>query len=461
MVQGNFILRTDAYKQTHWLQYPENTRHVYSYLESRGGEWDRTVFFGLQILLKKYFEGQVVTDAMIDEADAFCRQVFGHDYFNRAGWEYIVDAYDGRLPLCIKAVPEGTVVPTKNVLMTVVNTDAAVPFLTNFVETLLMQVWYPTTVCTLSWQIKQLIRSYAVKAGQDVSPFHLNDFGFRGVSSVESAGIGGAAHLVNFLGTDTLEGIKYAMDYYDAQVCGFSVMAAEHSTVTAYGKENEAFAYRTFINRCPDGATVSIVSDSWDIMRAVNEIYGDELRDYILSRDIKCVVRPDSGDPIDVSAHVLEALWDRFGGTENEMGYRVLNPKVGVIYGDGITYQSINKILHEVVDHLKFAPSNLIFGMGGGLQQQVNRDTQKFAFKCSAIDIAGPGECCWRDVYKEPVTDPGKRSKRGQLKLVKMDSGYVTRRVDEPGDDALQIVFHDGDIVNPTTFDAVRARSGE
>jgi nicotinamide phosphoribosyltransferase len=454
-VLPNVALLTDAYKQTHWIQYPRGTEYVFSYLESRGGLFGETVFFGLQILLKKYLEGAVIDYDEVEYADKFCKSVFGQDYFNRDGWNYICDSWGGKLPVEIKAIPEGTVVPTKNALMTVVNTDPEVPFITNFLETLLVQVWYPITVATMSYQIRKLIQSYADKAGEEVSPFHLNDFGFRGVSSVESAGIGGAAHLVNFAGTDTLEGIRYAMEYYDADICGGSVMAAEHSTVTSYGKENERVAYKTIIDKCPTGGVVSIVSDSYDIMNAVDKIYGDELKDYILSRDFKLVVRPDSGDPVDVSNKVISTIYEKFGGRVNDMGYITLNPKIGVIYGDGINYDAIKRILDCVVIENKFAPSNIIFGMGGGLLQQLNRDTQRMAFKCSAININGK----WIDVYKDPVTDTTKKSKRGRMRVVKVGGKYSTipyDNEDEPNE--LVTVFCNGDITKEYTFDQIRAR---
>lgn len=453
----NFILATDAYKQTHWKQYPAGTSHIYSYLESRGGQFDKTVFYGLQILLKKYFEGIVVEQWMIEEADEFCKKMFGFDYFNRAGWQRIVDVHGGKLPIRIKAVPEGTVVPLHNVLITVENTDPEIPFITNFVETLLVEVWYPITVATKSYFIKKVIEEYATKAGETVSPFHLNDFGFRGVSSKESAGIGGSAHLVNFMGTDTLEGTRYAMKYYGADVCGFSVMAAEHSTVTSYGKENEAFAYERFLDSFPSEALLSIVCDSYDTMNAVDNIFGKQLKDKILARKGKLVVRPDSGYPPQIAVDVLESLWKNFGGTVNENGYKVLDQHVGVIYGDGIDIDSIDRILMNVVDLHGFAPSNIVFGMGGALLQQVNRDTEKFAFKCSAACINDK----WVDIWKDPVTDTGKTSKPGRLVLLKDEKGeYSTsNNMWASPQDVMQVVFENGEIKKEYTFDEVRANA--
>ena len=455
---ANFILYSDAYKHSHWRQYPKGTTHIYSYFESRGGKFDSTVFYGLQILLKKYFEGVVIEQWMIEEADEFCKKMFGFDYFNRKGWQRIVDVHGGRLPIRIKAVPEGTAVPLHNVLMSVENTDPEIPFITNFVETALVQVWYAITVCTNSYNIKKVIGEYAKKAGEQVSPFHLNDFGFRGVSSRESAGIGGSAHLVNFMGTDTLEGIKYAMDYYGADVCGYSVMAAEHSTVTAYTKEGELNAYTSFLENFPDEALLSIVCDSYDTMNAVDNLFGKVLKDKILARKGKLVVRPDSGYPPQISVDVLRSLWNSFGGTVNDQGYKVLDPHVGVIYGDGIDIESIDRILFNVVDLNGFAPSNIVFGCGSALLQQVNRDTQQFAFKCSAAQINGK----WVDIWKDPVTDAGKASKRGRQILLKEDAGYRTSNNPwESPQDVMQVVFENGIIRKEYTFDEVRKNAAE
>lgn len=454
MTKKNLILATDAYKHTHWKQYPLHTERVYSYLESRGGRFDETLFFGLQYYLREYLAGVVVEPWMVDEAEAFCRKLFGADYFNRAGWDTIVREHNGRLPLRIKAVPEGSVVPVRNVLATVENTDERVPFLTNFIETLLMKVWYPTTVATLSWQIKQRLGQYATLTGAEWNPFFLNDFGFRGVSSTESAGIGGMAHLVNFLGTDTLAGIEYASRYYDSDVCGFSVMAAEHSTVTAWGRDHELDAYRHFIDQFPSGL-MSVVADSFDIYHAVDQLFGVELKDKILARDGKFVVRPDSGDPPTMSVAVLQRLWQRFGGTVNAQGYKVLHPKIGVIYGDGIDYDSIGDIL-AAVSGAGFSVDNIVFGMGGALLQKLDRDTHKFAFKASAVKVAG----AWRDVYKDPITDPGKSSKRGRLKLVHDPWGsYETVAEDDLRPDELVTVFENGEILRDYSFDEVRVRS--
>lgn len=451
MNTNNIILMGDFYKITHWKQYPKDTEIVYSYLESRGGEFDYTVFFGLQYFIKRYLIGSVVTMDMIDEAEKFCSKGFGtNTLFNRAGWERIVKIHGGKLPIKIKAVPEGMKIDVKNVLMTMENTDEQLPWLTNFLETLLLQVWYPITVASLSANIKDTIQEFAnMSSDVGVSPFHLNDFGARGCSSQETAGIGGMAHLVNFLGTDTMRGVQFAMEYYNTDVCGHSVMATEHSTTTIYGRENEEEAYKRFLDECPTGI-LSVVSDSYNIYEAI-KMFGTKFKEQILARDGKFVVRPDSGDPCVMSVEVLNLLWEYFGGTRNEKGYRVLNPKVGMIYGDGINYGSIRQIMWNVTIN-GFSTDNIVLGCGGGLLQQIDRDTLKFAIKCCAAKRDGK----WVEVYKDPITDKGKGSKKGRLKLIRNEVGFKTVNEDVDGDDILQVVFENGEIKREYTFDQIR-----
>jgi nicotinamide phosphoribosyltransferase len=448
---------TDAYKLTHWMQYPKGTRTVYSYLESRGGMFPETVVFGIQYYLKKYLAGKVITNETIDEAIVDSEEIFGFKYFNENGFRHIANDLGGMLPLEIKTVPEGTVVPVKNVLMTVENTDPLAYWLPNFYEGLLELVWYPITVATLSREVRKEIEGWAVKSGEHASIVHLNDFGFRGASSLETAGIGDMAHLVNFSGSDTLVGKRFANKYYSAKMSRdpvfLSVYAAEHSTITSYGEENELLAYRSVLSRAPDKAIVSIVIDSYDAIRAVDQYFGKDLKGMVLAREGKTVLRPDSGDPKWMSIQVLESLWKNYGGTINDKGYRVLDPHVGVIYGDYISLDMIKEIMYEVVGKHRFAPSNIVFGMGGALLQKVNRDTQSFAFKCSAIDIDG----VWYDVYKRPVSDARKASKRGRLALTCEDGTYTTVREQcVPGYNVLQTVFHNGHIIRDWTFDQVR-----
>lgn len=234
-INKSIILNSDSYKFSQYNQYPPGTEYVYSYIESRGGSWNDTVFFGLQAFIKEYLS-EPITQRDIDFASEL---ITAHgEPFNRAGWEYILNTHGGRLPVTIRAVPEGTIVPIKNVLATIENTDPKCFWLTSFLETALLRaIWYPTTVATNSYESKKIILQALEKTGDPSTiDFKLHDFGARGVSSMESAAIGGAAHLVNFLGTDTISGILFAREYYNAGIAGFSIPASEHSVACSYGK---------------------------------------------------------------------------------------------------------------------------------------------------------------------------------------------------------------------------------
>ncbi len=454
--QQNILLMTDSYKVTHWKQLPQDTTHIFSFFESRGGAYGSAVFFGLQYILKEYLSGPVVTEEKILYAKKYFREHFGSDeYFNEAGWSHILKEWGGNLPLEIRAVDEGTVVPNHNVLMTVVNTDPKTAFLTNYMETILSQVWYPTTVATQSREMKKTILKYLMETGSpDLIDFKLHDFGFRGSTSIESAGLGAAAHLLNFKGTDTLAGIGLAREFYDEAMAGYSIPAAEHSTITSWGKENEAQAYNNMLDVFPTGP-VAIVIDSYDIYNALKEIWGKELRQKVLMRDGVVILRPDSGHPPTVVLKVLNILGDIFGYTINHAGYKVLDPHVRIIQGDGIDAAMVETIL-EAMKKDSWSADNIAFGSGGGLLQKVNRDTLKFAFKCSSVCVSG----VWRDVFKDPVTDPGKRSKAGLLKLVKEKEVYKTTRYEDsylPTE--LNLVFENGRMKNEQTFKEVRSRA--
>ncbi len=454
--ERNILTLTDSYKVSHYKQYPAGTTRVFSFFESRGGRYPEVLFFGLQYLLKKYLEGVVVTEEKIQEAkDLFSAHFGSTDMFNEAGWRYILNEYDGKLPVRIRAVREGSVIPVSNVLVTVENTDPELYWLTNYLETLLVQVWYPTTVATQSWNMKKTILRYLEETGSpELIDFKLHDFGFRGSTTVESSGIGGLAHLVNFKGTDTLEAIVIGKKYYGESMAGFSIPAAEHSTITSWGKENEVLAYKNMLEQYPTGL-VAVVSDSYDIFNACENLWGGILREDVLRRDGTLVIRPDSGNPVEVVPRVLDILGDKFGFAVNSKGFKVLNPKVRVIQGDGINYLSVGDIL-EAMKLAGWSADNIAFGSGGGLLQQLDRDTQKFAFKCCAVKV----DEVWRDVMKDPVTDHGKRSKAGRLTLVHDEHGYKTVTVDEiHGEEMLVTVFENGALFVDDMLSDIRQRA--
>lgn len=465
MKRENFVLMADAYKYAHHKLYYPGTSYIYSYLESRGGMFNKTVFFGLQYFLKEYLQGPAFTQADLDEADTFMQQVFGrNDVFEKAKFQYILDKHNGHLPIKIKAVKEGANVPTGNVLMTIENTDPECYWLTNFLETLLMQVWYPCTVATLSHEVKlvvnQAFAQTATEGAEAGIDFVLNDFGYRGVSSVESAKIGGAAHLLNFKGSDNLAGSAMAISHYGAtQVHGLSIPATEHSICTLLGKEGELEIFKHVLRTFPTG-TVACVSDSYNIFRACEEYWGEELRDEILNRDGTLVIRPDSGDPVKTLLTIFELLFKKFGATTNAKGYRVLPKQVRVIQGDGVNYEAIKEI-YAALKANGISAENLVLGMGGALLQKVDRDTQKFALKCSNAIVNGKEV----DVEKNPVemdaqgniSQSFKKSKAGKLKLVRVNGEYKTVNAHQSPElaDELELVFENGALVKELAFEEV------
>lgn len=449
------LLDVDSYKFSHWVQYPPNTTGMGSYLESRGGEFPATVFFGLQYYLKRFLS-HPVTMEQVEEAALFAK-LHGVP-FNYDGWKRIALDLGGRLPVRIRAVPEGSVVPTGNVLMTVESTDPASFWIVSWLETILVRLWYSINVATISYYAKNLIRTHLKFTADDAEAeigFKLHDFGGRGVSSQESAAIGGAAHLVNFQGSDTVVGIALANEYYNHEMAAFSIPASEHSTMTMWGRDREALAYANMLKQYEGQPIFACVSDSYDIFNAASNIWGGELKDKVIEREGVLVVRPDSGDPETVCIDVLNRLAEAFGTTENSKGYKVLNHGVRIIQGDGVNLKSIGEILNAL-ERWGYSATNIAFGMGGALLQKHDRDTLNFGFKCSWATVDGKDI----DVFKEPVTSTMKKSKRGKLELELASNGTVrTVRREEAKNTVLRTVYENGEILIEDTLDAIRARA--
>ncbi len=456
--RNNIILNADSYKASHFLQYPPNTSQVSSYIEARGGKFEEAVFFGLQMFIKEYLTKPIITED-IDEAKVILE---AHGVpFNEAGWRYIVEKYDGFLPIEIEAIPEGTVIPIKNAMVQVMNTDPNCAWLTSYVETALLRaVWYPTTVATVSWNCRQVIARYMEETAEGIDGigFKLHDFGARGVTTEEAAAVGGAAHLVSFQGTDNISGIMAARRFYRVEMAGFSIPAAEHSTITSWGQDNEVQAYANMLDQFGGpGKLVAVVSDSYDLWNAIDNIWGDELKTKVESTGGTLIVRPDSGDPVAIVVETIERLMKKFGFEVNAKGYRVLPDCIRVIQGDGVAQQSIEAIL-EAMKQRKQSADNIAFGMGGELLQKVNRDTMQFAMKTSAAKVDG----LWMDVYKDPITDQGKRSKRGRLAVTKAANGEVeTIREQDLGrrENIMVPVFKNGKLLEEYNFEEVRVRA--
>lgn len=454
----SYLFDTDSYKVSHYLQYPPGTTSMFSYIESRGGEYDKTVFFGLQYYLKEYLSHRVTVEEVEQARELFA--VHGEP-FNYEGWMYIAKELGGKIPVRIRAVPEGTVVPTHNILVSIESTDPKVFWVVSWIETMLLRVWYPITVATRSHLIRQIILNALKLTADDPEgeiSFKLHDFGSRGVSSQESAMIGGAAHLVNFMGSDTVAGVLMANQYYNIPMAGFSIPAAEHSSITSWGKENEAEAYRNMLKRfAKPGALVACVSDSYDLWNACSKLWGEELRQEVVDSGAVVIIRPDSGHPPSVVLKTAQLLDAKFGHTVNKKGYKVLN-NVRIIQGDGINEHSIKDILDNLIN-AGYSATNIAFGMGGALLQQLNRDTEKFAMKCSQI-YRGDDSV---DVFKDPVTDHGKVSKAGRLDLVKWSNGtFQTVKLGaRMANDfsCMRTVFENGELMVDDTFEAIRARA--
>ncbi len=454
----NIILNVDSYKASHYLQYPPHTTAISSYIEARGGKYTQAVFFGLQMFIKQYLLTPI-TQADIDEANLIFT---AHGLpFNQAGWQHILEQHSGLLPIEIQALPEGTVIPVRNAIVQVINTDPQCAWLTSYIETALLRaIWYPTTVATVSWHCRQVIARFMAQTADNSEglPFKLHDFGARGATSEEAAAVGGLAHLVNFQGTDTMSAIVAARRYYDADMAGFSIPAAEHSTMTCWGKDHEAAAYANMIARfAGPGKIVAVVSDSYDLWHAIDHIWGDELLAQVQSCGGTIVIRPDSGDPVEIVVTTIKRLMAKFGSSVNSKGYQVLPDCIRVIQGDGVSLSSIETILIAMEANQQSA-ENITFGMGGELLQKVNRDTLQFAMKASAAKVDGK----WRDIFKAPVTDQGKHSKKGRLAVIRDDAGqYQTVPEQSLGnkENRLVTVFKDGRLLVDASLEAIRQQA--
>lgn len=455
----SLILRTDSYKIGHKRMIPE-TGKTYAYLEARAGAEDPEVmFFGLQyflVLLKRL----VVTERDVMHAKRIINSHLGPDAFDEEAWMYIVRTYGGRLPIEVYAPDEGTMIPQGNVMLIVSNTDDECYWLPTYIESFLEHLWFSCTVATLSKRCKIIMQLYLDETSENPGAvnFMLHDFGYRGVSSDESAAVGGAAHIVNFMGTDTVPALDLVERYYRTPVCAYSVVATEHSVMTKYGRGGEYEVIRKLIQDNPNGI-LSMVIDSYNYRDAIHQL-GTTFKDMIMARDGKLVVRPDSGDPLEVSLEIMQMLDRYFGTVVNEKGCKVLCPKIGLIYGDGINPTMIQKILKRMKEH-GYSAENIVFGMGGGLLQKLNRDTERFAYKVCAFKPTGRQE--WVPIFKDPISTEGgsKRSKSGTLILIRDDSGRIhtiSGNMDDPRC-ILKLRFMNGELFNITDFAAVREQS--
>lgn len=430
LTNTNLLMMVDSYKVSHWLQFPEGMDFASYYVESRGGKFDETMVAGIRYL--REIISQPITMEDVEEAKSFYEAHFGMDIFPYEIFKSLVEEQEGRLDkvITILAAPEGTVIPTKNAIAVIEAGGVYAPLVGYFETLILRSIWYPTTVATISYQAKKVINRYlnltSDLTGDDyefVLNTRLHDFGARGVSSSESCAIGGLAHLYNFIGSDSVEAIVLARNLYGATMAGISIPAREHSTTTSWVNETDAF--KNSIEKFGTGV-YACVMDSYDYTEALKTI-GTELKARILEQGGTFVARPDSGIPVDVVMEALESLGETFGYEYNSKGYKVLHPSIRVIQGDGVDINEIQRIL-AYMETRKWSAENVAFGMGGGLLQHCDRDTQRFAMKMSYCEVNGVG----RDVFKAPKTDPSKASKKGQLDFIlHPELGLITSNMED------------------------------
>lgn len=455
----NIAADTDSYKFGMWRLYRDGTTTVYSYIESRGGRYPCVMFAGLQPLLYEKL-GQPVTKEMVDELK---RDLPKHGVvFDEAGWDKIVNVYGGRLPLLIKAVAEGTVVPVRNALFTIENLDPELFWLTTYFETMILRdLWTACTIATRVFYIKSRIADHWVsRSDNDVSPFAFLDFSSRGVMGLDHSKLAGIAHLFHFQGSDNYPGVRHANYYYFHEMSGYSVLASEHSISCGFGRDNDEDYIDKAIDAAPVGSILSLVGDTWDIFKFSQKLV--QRKDKIIAKQLTLVDRPDSGELRDVNPEVLRILANGFGTTKNSKGKHVINLGVKCLTGDGMNERThMDPFL--IADELGIAPDSVMTAAGGGLATgDLDRDTNKWAMKASEHVIDG----VHTPICKDPITDPGKASKSGRFELLRAPDGtYETVSVEAHwkgyGGNLLIERFRSGEVLNPHRLVDIRARVDE
>lgn len=482
----NPLLLTDYYKVGHPFQYPDKTTLVYSNLTARKSRLegvDSIVFFGLQYFIKEYlidyFNKNFFEKPKDEIISSYKRRIVTSMGSELNSYTHIERLHNlGYLPIEIKSLPEGSRVPMRVPCLTIVNTLPEFYWLTNFFESIMSAViWQPITSATIAYEYRKLLNASAEETGmpKEFVQWQGHDFSFRGMSSLESAVLSGMGHLLSFTGTDSIPAIEGLEKYYNAnadkELIGGSVPATEHSVMCSGEKDSEIDTFRRLITEIYPSGIVSIVSDTWNLWKVCTE-YLLELKDIIMARNGKVVIRPDSGDPVDIicgktitSSHhypnapferagVVELLWNIFGGTITNNGYKVLDSHIGVIYGDSINLERANQI-NERLKAKGFA-SQVVFGIGSFTYQFNTRDTFGMAMKATYVEIDGIG----REIFKSPVTDDGtKKSATGLLKVIKTDGVYslqerVTKDQEKEGE--LKTIFKDGVLIKDYSLSEIR-----
>ncbi len=485
----NPLLLTDFYKIHHNKMYPDNMTLLYSNFtprKSRIPGIDKVVVFGIQHFVQEYLIKKFNEEFFSLELNRLVAEYKRHC---NVSTKHIEDLWDlGYLPIEIKALPEGTLCPIGVPCFTIKNTHPNFGWLTNYLETLISaMMWQPITSATIAYEYKKLLSKYAIETtgSAEFVQWQGHDFSMRGMSSIESSILSGMGHLLSFTGTDTIPSI-YALErsYGGNGLIGASVPATEHSVMCMGTKEDEITTFKRLLGLYPTGI-LSVVSDTWDLWKVCTE-YLPQLKEEILARDGKLVVRPDSGDPVDIICGlqqsnpggysnqqweditnkpdfkgVIELLWETFGGTVNEQGYKILDSHIGAIYGDSITLDRAKQIC-ERLKAKGFASTNIVLGIGSYTYQYNTRDTFGFAMKATYGEVDGEA----REIFKDPITDDGtKKSKKGLLQVTNdiRDNKDIIGVIDQCSweDEAaglLQTVFQNGVLTNPTTLQEIRER---
>lgn len=483
-LRDNLVLKVDSYKFNHWGAYNENVVGMFSYIEARTNGTDIIVPFGRQAELQKLLSTPI-TKADVDEAEVFADIMVSEGTFNREAWDYILERYNGYIPLQIRGVPEGTPVASGNIIVSIMCIDEYVSnrisWLASYFETTILRgEWYGSTIASNDYKARKILIEAFEETGapKEMLPWMLHCFGARGTSSPETAQIGGAAHLVNFMGSDTVEGIRYANYYYDEPMSAYSVRATEHSVQCSYQVANgyeaqgeeivlgDANYLKSIIkNLGQKGKLLSIVIDGFNVYKATEILCSDEVKQMILDIGCTVVFRPDSGNMFDIVPWILDMQAEAYGYDVNELGYKKVRT-VGIIQGDGINLDSMQELLDIIVAR-GYRADSVVFGSGGALLQKVNRDTYKYAQKASAVLIRNPenGDTDWVGIAKNPITDQGKASKKGVLSLFrnKNTGEYATIRIDQGSVedewvDVMEDLYDCGEFFNASTLAEVRAR---
>ena len=479
----NPLLYTDGYKVDHRRQYPDNTTLVYSNWTPRKSRIEgvnEVVFFGLQYFIKKYviqeFNQNFFQQPKEQILKKYASRINNYLGENKVGVEHIGALHDlGFLPIVIKALPEGVSVPIRVPMFTMYNTLPEFFWLTNYFETLLSTtIWMPCNSATIAKQYRKILDAYAEETSSipEFVDWQGHDFSMRGMAGLEAAVLSATGHLLSFTGTDTIPAIDFLEEYYNAnaneELVGGSVAATEHSVMCMGTNSGEEVTFKRLITEVYPNGIVSIVSDTWDLWKVLTE-YLPNLKEEVLSRDGKVVIRPDSGDPVDIicgnpkgktdveQKGVIQLLWEVFGGAINEKGFKELDPHIGAIYGDSITIERATQICERLKQN-GFASTNVVLGIGSFTYQYNTRDTFGFAMKATYGEVNGEG----RAIYKDPITDDGtKKSAKGLLKVVKENGTY--QLVDEVNWDEeqkgeLREVFRDGELLIDDSLKEIRKR---